>query len=52
VIDRAPRGERGSAMVVVMVILVALSMAGSMAIYLQLSDTRASGYVRRAAFRR
>ena len=41
-------GERGSAMVVVMVILVALLSAGSVAIYVQVADTRTTGMIRQS----
>jgi hypothetical protein len=41
-------GERGSAMVVVMVILVALLGAGAVAIYVQVADTRSTGMIRSA----
>jgi len=40
--------ERGSAMVVVMIILVALLGAGAVALRLQTADTRSSGLVREA----
>lgn len=40
------RSERGSAMIIVMVILVALLGAGAVAIHLQVSDTKATGLIK------
>ncbi|RMH40618.1 MAG: hypothetical protein D6689_13245 [Deltaproteobacteria bacterium] len=42
------RGQRGSAMVVVLILLVALLGAGGVAIYVQLADTRSTGLIRQA----
>jgi hypothetical protein len=42
------RGERGSTMVVVMMILLALLAAGAGVIYLQVSSTRATGLIRQS----
>ena len=40
------RNERGSAMVVVMVILVALLGAGAVAMHVQVSDTQSTGLIK------
>jgi hypothetical protein len=40
------RGQRGSIMVIVMTILAALLAGGAIALYLQLSSTRAAGSIR------
>ena len=42
------RAESGSAMIIVMVILVALLGAGAIAVHLQMSDTRSTGLIRSA----
>ena len=42
------RSERGSVMIIVMVILTALLSAGAVAIYVQVSDTRTTGLIRSA----
>jgi Tfp pilus assembly protein PilX len=42
---RRPRGQRGAALVVTMMVVIALLAAGALALYLQMADTHSAQYV-------